>query len=93
MSIIQKIRSYVKEQKYRITIHAQQEAADDYLEKDDIENIIFTGQVIRKLTHDPRGTRYVIKGKCNDGRTAYLVCRFLEIEKMSIITVYVEENN
>jgi len=91
--MIQKIRSYIKEQKYRITIHAQQEAADDFLDKQDIESIIFSGEIIRKLTHDPRGTRYVVRGKSNDGRTACIVCRFLEIEKLSIVTVYVEENN
>jgi len=92
MSIIDKIRSYIKENKYRITVHAQQEAAEDDLDKQDIENIIFTGKLIRKLTHDPRGTRYLIRGKSNDGRPVYIVCRFLEIEKLSIITVYIEEN-
>lgn len=91
--MIQKIRRYIIEQKYRITIHAQQEAADDFLDKQDVESIMFTGQIIRKLTQDPRGTRYVVRGKSTDGRAACIVCRFLEIEKLSILTVYIEENN
>lgn len=88
MSKLRKIREYVKEQNYRITIHAQQEANNDNLTKEDIEYVILNGKISKKLTHDPRGTRYVVTGKAPNNRIVSVVCRFLEIEKLSIITVY-----
>ena len=92
MDKIQKIKEYIRKQNYRITVHAQIEAAADDLNKIDIETIINTGKIVKQYTHDIRGTRYLIKGYSNDGRIAYVVCRFLEIEKLSIITVYAEES-
>lgn len=88
MPKIQKIRQCIREQNYRITIHVQQEADEDNLDKGDIETIILTGKITKKVTHDPRGIRHLITGKSRYGRNACVVCRFLEIEKLSIITVY-----
>jgi hypothetical protein len=88
MPKIQKIKQCIREQNYRITVHAQQEADEDNLDKEDIETIILTGKITKKFTHDPRGIRYLITGKSRDGENACIVCRFLEIGKLSIITIY-----
>lgn len=58
MSRIERIRKYVIEQSYRVSVHAQEEADQDNLTKKDVENIILTGRITKKFTHDPRGTRY-----------------------------------
>ncbi len=65
--------------------------ADDFLVAADIENIILTGEITRKLTHDPRGPRYEVLGDTVDYRRAHAVCRFLLSGVLLIITAYVEE--
>lgn len=93
MSKLQKIKQYIEEQNYRITIHAQQEANNDNLTKEDIEHAILNGKITKKLTHDLRGARHVVTGMSPDNRVVSVVCRFLEIEKLSIITVYCKEGD
>ena len=90
MSKIERIRKYIIEQNYRISAHAQEEADQDNLTKKDVENIILTGRITKKFTHDPRGTRYQITGKSKDRKTACVICRFLKPNKLGIITVYIK---
>ena len=91
MRILSKIRQAVREENYRISSHANEEMSEDDLEAKDIENIILTGKIVRKFTHDPRGTRYKILGDSTDGRQAYVVCRFLPSKVLLIITAYLKE--
>lgn len=88
MNILRKIKHAIYEQNYHITGHANEEAANDWFISSDIEQIIYTGAIARKLTSDPRGTRYEILGKTYDGRKGMVVCRFLPDGKLRIITAY-----
>jgi hypothetical protein len=40
----------IREQNYRISSHANDEMADDFLIAADVENIIFTGKIAQKFT-------------------------------------------
>ena len=91
MDILQRLRQAVREQNYRISSHANEEMADDLLAAADIENIIFTGKIRRKFTHDQRGSRYEVIGNTADFRQACVVCRFLLSGILLIITVYVKK--
>jgi hypothetical protein len=91
MSAMQRIREAIRNQRYRISSHANEEMSEDDLMAEDIESIIFTGQIKRKLTRDPRGTRYEVVGNTRDGRRAYVVCRFLPSSVLLVITVYIKE--
>jgi hypothetical protein len=91
MDELRRMRQAIREQRYRISSHANDEMADDFLVAADIENIILTGEITRKFTHDPRGTRYEVLGDTIDYRRAYVVCRFLLSGVLLIITAYVEE--
>jgi hypothetical protein len=90
MSILDRMRIAIRAQRYRISSHANEEMADDLLVAADIENIILSGRIARKLTDDLRGSRYVVLGKTADRRQAYVVCRFWSDEVLLIITAYVE---
>lgn len=92
MRVLQRLHKAIREQRYRISSHANEEMSDEELEAKDIESIILTGKVAWKFTRDPRGTRYEIIGDTTDGRCAYVVCRFLPSSVLLIITAYVEEN-
>jgi hypothetical protein len=66
--------------------------ADDHLEAQDLERLVLTGQITRRFTRDPRGTRYEVSGTTADGRRASVVCRFLASGVLRIITAYAEES-
>jgi len=85
------MRQAILAQRYRISSHANEEMSEDELVAEDIENIVLTGQVAHRFTHDPRGTRYEVVGDAMDGRSAYVVCRFLPSSDLLIITAYVAE--
>jgi hypothetical protein len=60
---IEKLRQNIKEQRYEISSHANEEMSDDDLISLDIEHVILTGDIISRLTKDPRGSRYEIVGE------------------------------
>jgi YgiT-type zinc finger domain-containing protein len=61
--------------------------SDDGLEAQDIEQVIHTGMITQRFTHDPQGTRYEVTGETTDGRQASVVCRFLLFHGQ---TIYVD---
>ncbi|MDY0168180.1 MAG: DUF4258 domain-containing protein [Thermoguttaceae bacterium] len=91
MSVIERIRDKIRTRDYYLSLHATEELAEDGFERDDMENAVLTGFVQKRLTHDPRGTRYRIEGTAKDGRTMYVLCRFTEIGALVVITVYAKE--
>ena len=91
---IDKLRSQVRDQKYVISIHANQEMSDDQLSAVDVENAILTGKIGKRLTKDQRGTRYEVVGHACDDRSIAIVCRLLQSGWLTIITVYaLDETN
>ncbi|MCZ7573320.1 MAG: DUF4258 domain-containing protein [Ardenticatenaceae bacterium] len=91
MRVLQRMRQAIREQRYRVSSHANEEMSEDEPVAEDIESIILTGQIARKLTRDPRGTRYEVAGDTTDGRRACVVCCFLPSSVLLIITTSVEE--
>lgn len=49
MDILQRMRQAVRQQNYRLSSHANDEMADDWLTSVDIEEIIRTGTIANKL--------------------------------------------
>jgi len=85
---IREIRDRVRAKNYELTGHAEEEREDDDVAIADLEEAILAGRVEKTLTGDPRGNRYVVRGKVPDGRELEIVCRFLASGKLRIITVY-----
>ena len=88
MSAIQRIRQKVQRGEVFFSEHAYDELKADYFTTADAIRAIMNGEVVEKLTHDIRGTRYVISGTASDGREIEIVCRFHEIGNLIIITGY-----
>ncbi|MFH0940089.1 MAG: DUF4258 domain-containing protein [Planctomycetota bacterium] len=91
MHVLARIRQAVQEQKYRVSGHANEEISEDGLESHDVESIIMSGTIVKRFTHDVRGTRYEIAGHTVVGRHARIVCRFLISGVLLIITAYLSE--
>ena len=89
MNLITRIRKLVREGRYEITAHADEEAQDDDVTISDIKNAIFTGKVIKKYTNDLRGVRYKILGKTKDSRVLNVIIRFNTLGEVRIVTVYI----
>jgi len=88
---IREIRERIRTKNYELTGHAEEERENDELAIADLRAAILTGGVKTILTDDPRGERYIVQGKAQDGRKIEVVCRFLDSGKLRIITVYVLE--
>jgi len=73
MDELRRMRQAIREQRYRISSHANDEMAEDFLVAADIENIILTGEITRKFTHDPRGTRCSVIPLTTAVRMSYVV--------------------
>ena len=72
-----------------MTVHAMEEMAEDDLDIVDIEQAIFTGQVIRSEKDDPRGTKHVVEGLATDSENRVgVVGRFQGSKRYIILTVY-----
>ena len=62
--------------------------ANDDLTFADIEMAIANGDIRRRFTRDPRGTRYEIVGPATDGRRVAVICRIKATGKLLLITTY-----
>ena len=85
---IDELRDLVREERYQISVHANEEMANDLLIAIDVENAILNGTITKKLTKDSRGTRYEITGQACDGRSVSVICRIVGGEWLRIVTVF-----
>ncbi|MEK7746129.1 MAG: DUF4258 domain-containing protein [Elusimicrobiota bacterium] len=85
---IQVLRRKIVSANYELTHHAKEEAASDDLDTEDLESIILTGRIVKTMTKDARGPRFVAAGLTRDKQEAEIVCRILPSGRMRIITVY-----
>ena len=87
--ILNRIKNKISQDLYYFSTHAIEELQNDELTTDDAEFAIFNGEIINKLDHDLRGTRYIILGKTEDEKDLEICCR-IENGYVIIITCYAE---
>ena len=86
---LERIRNAILDGKYTLTEHAYDEMDEDNLDVLDVESAILTRSIEKRLTHDPRGTRYVVVGEVTDQATRVaVVARFVKDDHLLVITVY-----
>ena len=88
MNVLTRVQAAVREGRYEVTSHAFEEAQADGFTPLDIVEAILRGTIVKRYTHDPRGTRYKLRGSSLDGRGVFVICRFLASGEVRIITVY-----
>jgi len=66
---IDKLRDLVREEKYQISLHANEEMANDLLEAIDLENTILTGSITKRVYQ--RLTGYAIRGNWSSVRRSF----------------------
>lgn len=89
---IHKLRDLIREENYQISVHANEEMANDLLMAVDVENTILTGAITKRFTKDLRGVRYEVTGQACDGRSVAVICRIVPGNWLRIVTVFALDN-
>ena len=87
--VLEKIRSLVRQGEYILSIHAENELADDRLTEQDLEAAILNGRIVRRERDRIGRPKYVIEGTALDGRGLTAVAQSFRIRQLvMIITAY-----
>jgi hypothetical protein len=87
MSTIARLRAAVRTNNYEYSQHALEEMDEDDLSDTDVREAILSGGIRTELTDDPRGLRYLVKGKSGN-IDSEIIARFVTEDTVRIITVY-----
>lgn len=90
---IDKLRDLVREERYQVSVHANEEMSNDELAAIDVENVVLTGKITKRFTKEARGTRYEVTGQALDGRPVAVICRIIGNNWLRIVTVFALEND
>lgn len=87
-----RIREAIRIRRYVMTLHAEEEMADEGLGILDVENVLLTGRVVeRQRDRGTRESKYLVRGAplAGDGDVVVVV-KFGPTSTLVILTVYVE---
>ena len=90
-SVLHHIQAKIRTLDYVMTVHADEEMDDDGLTILDVEQVILTGQIVkRQRDHNNVDWKYLIKGQTDDRLDVVVVAKLSPTDTVVIITVYVE---
>ena len=84
------IQSLVKEKKYRLTLHAENERDADSIAIEEIKDAFLSGKakIVEDYPNDPRGESCLILGFTKQNKPIHIVCVIENSAMLVIITVY-----
>lgn len=86
---IARIRECVRSLNYVVSVHAAEELDDDNLTILDLENVIFTGEIIeRQRDVETREVKCVIRGFTLEKQHAEIVVKIGALGSLIVITAY-----
>jgi hypothetical protein len=89
--ILRRFRECVRTRHYVVTLHAEEEIANDELSIFDVERAILTGEIIERQRDQERDDwKYLIRGKTIEEKDVIIVVKLGSTAKMIIITVFLE---
>ena len=90
--ILKKLRDYIRESRYIVSVHADEQMDEDNLSIFDVERTILTGQIAERQKDKETGEwKYIVKGNSMDGRRVVVVTKLGPTGKAIIITVFEDE--
>lgn len=89
------IRALIREERYRLTQHAEKEREADKITIREIEQALLSHpcEIIEKYPNDPRGESCLILGFTQEQKPIHVVCGIQEEGFLVIITVYRPDPN
>ncbi len=85
---IQEIREKIERYEYEISFHAEKERYAEDIAISDLENAIFTGEILEDYPDDKRGPSCLVLGY-SQNRPIHTVCGYTPMGWIRIITVYI----
>lgn len=85
--ILKRLKTCVRENKYVVTLHAEEEMDEDELSIYDIERSILTGNITERQKEKGEW-KYLVRGRTIDGAEIVVVVKISPTGKMIILTVY-----
>lgn len=87
--VLKQMRDRIRTRRYIVTLHAEEEMADDEASIYDIEHVILTGKIIERQKDRQRGEwKYLVQGRPLAGDDLIVVAKIGPTGKLIIITVY-----
>jgi hypothetical protein len=91
--ILDRLRKCVRTGNFVVTLHADEELADEGLSILDVERAILGGRVIeRQKDADTAEWKYIVAGPDSDNETISVVVKLGPTGKMVLITVFGDES-
>ncbi len=88
--ILRQMRERIRTRQYVMTLHAEEEMADDNLTVFDVDRVILTGEIIeRQKDRVTAEWKYLVEGETIGGDVGIVVAKLSVTGKLVIITVYV----
>ncbi len=85
-----KIQKLVCTKQYVMTLHAEEEMADDNLSIFDVERIILSGKIIeRQKDKSSKEWKYIVRGKTISATVAAVVVKLSVSGKLVILTIFI----
>ncbi len=89
--ILRRMREKIRTHQYVMTLHAEEEMADDGLTIFDVESGILRGRIFeRQKDRDAGEWKYLVKGQTLEGDDVVVIAKLSLTGKLVIITVYYE---
>ena len=87
--VLKQMQERIRTRRYVMTLHAEEEMADDNLSIFDVERSVLTGRIIeRQKEHATAEWKYLVEGETIAGNLAVVVAKLSVTGKLVIITVY-----
>lgn len=87
--ILSRIKEKVRSRQYVMTLHAEEQMADDDLSIFDVEGAILTGQIVERQKHPASAEwKYIVRGHGLTDDSIAVVVKLSPTGKLIIITVY-----
>lgn len=87
--ILNEMRDKIRQRKYVMSIHAEEEMNDDCLSIYDVERGILTGKIVeRQKDKETAEWKYRISGQTITGNEVEVIAKLSPTGKLVIITVY-----
>jgi hypothetical protein len=85
---ISEIQEKIRRERYEISFHAEKERYAEDITINDLETVIYNGEILEDYPNDPRVPSCLILGHSKD-RPIHVVCGYTSIKWIRIITVYI----
>ena len=87
--VLRDLRERIRQRRYVVTLHAEEEMSDDALSVYDVERAILTGEILEAQRNGVTGERkYRIRGESTARHEIELIAKLGPTGKAVVITVY-----